>query len=699
MTQEAAKSGRGKMLRRAVALLCVAAAACFVYAYTAKYLAERPRFDEAAWTDANAVLVEVVGKDAVERGVVTIPKAKIAVPRRAFARTGLCPSTVITCEVLHGPCMMLFLDGPRSFIVRKSETCPFADPVALIDEEKARHIVSVLHYLEWLQAPTVTGAVSRNEGELYRSFSLDAANYGYATVSPEGKKLDTGAIALQLKGHLALAYVEGLFRRSEVRIATDADAIRALGKALLEHGLPPRNACDGLRMNYGIGFLTTYPDTSAIALLARAFKISQRGKADTWWKRLPLVSQFCAREKCEEYLSSADDAIRAETTLAGKPEGERAQTAFDAHPPNRGMPSWATWYLPTARPSDYAQLLASSLPSCDSTARREMISTYYRIWGKDVRVAQAGTRDTVVQTRFAANLQIFKLTRDPKALSACLACLGALYDPAKDVRYLLARYYGSLTQAYFDDPTLDQIPAAFLAVVNGAGDEQALAQYLQPVPEAMERILAVLLMAGGKENTGAAIRIASAYEIADLASPRGGYFSVHTDMYMGYPTMYAVQNARDPQTIERIIEFLQARSPKLSSGVCEALVRGLAERGETRLAPILAAALEEDRRSPTGRKCADQDKGYALMDFTDFLNRARMIVEMRNAADPIAYLSDTKARDLQLLQEATARFLEERYTTPQLQALLADERCGGFQSAICLAIMHQREKDTLAQWQ
>jgi len=700
MTQDATKSNRGKTLKRVAALLCIAAVGWFAYAYATRYLAERPQFDEAAWSDANAVLVEVVGKDAVERGVVAIPKAKIAVPKRSFALTGIQPQPLISREMIWGNFISVFLDGPRSYLTRKSKVCPQADCVALLDEEKARHIFAVLYYLEKLQAATVTGRVNAKDSYLNRRFHLNDANYlgTGAQLASDGTKVDTVLIAHQLKAHLALSYIDDLFRSGQVRVTDSADQIRALGKALVAHNLPPHSVFGALPAEDGVDFLTTYPDPSALTLLTRAQRMAERAHSDGWWKHAPLVGRFYGPGAYACYLDGAEFAIWAAKALGGRPENERAQIAFNAREANRKDSYGPTCYLERAQPSEFAKLLAAKYPSYDARTRADLMHTYYFCRGTDIRVAQAGVDDSDIQARFLANWYVFKATRDPKALSTCLACLVGLYDVTKSNQYLLERYYGPLTQAYFDDPTLGEIPTAFRSITNGVGDEQALAQYLQPAPGALERILAVLLMAGGKENTDAAMRIAGAFEISDFVLPNGGYFHIRGEPSIGYATMLAIQSAENPQIADSIIEFLKARSPKLSSGICEAFVTGLAERGDTRLMEILDAAMKEERSS-TGRKCVDRDTGSVLMDFADFLLRARMTVEMRNAADPIAYLSDTKTRDPALLQEAAARLLEERYTTVQLQALLADERCAGFRSAICLAIMHEREKGVLAQWQ
>jgi|GEM_PF-5777741 len=689
--QESSKVARSVTLKR-ILIVALVAPAVFIAAFWATRTPERPRFDENAWRDATAVLQQQVGKAAVEHGVFAIPKAEILVPERSFACV---PSSytwpLSTEQVLRGSTVVV-LDGPRSFLVSKSPVCPVADPVAKLDEQLARHIFGVLCYLELVEANGVTGFVDSRYSDW--TFHLNDANFDNpnSPLTSDGKPINTRLVTPQQKGRLATLYFDSLVEGGAVHFLEKPDDISALGKELIERGLPVRNICDAIRVNYGLGFLTSHPDQAALPLLKRVDRITQKSQQHSKWMRLPLIRRFFMDERFVSYLAMVSDTLWAAETLAGRSEAERIQLAFDARVAGGRQSFAAAFYLAPAHPFEYARLLAEHYPTCDAKSRAESIRNYYRSWGSDVQVAQAGADDADPVARFAANWQLFSTTKDPKYLLECVGCIKSLNsDPAVNAHQLRI-FYGRLAQAFFDDPTLVQVPEAFLGLLRAFPDNKSLNGFVLSKPAAAERISAVLLLAGGSENANAAMKIAGTFETLAAASPNDDYFHGTADSSIGLATLCAIANAKDPLVADTVLEFLDARKPGLDSSVCEPLIAGLAARGDSRLVGILEAALDAERRFPSTRPCRDPNVDYENITFRQFLSRALVTVEMRNAPDPIAYLGDSTGIDLGLMTQPVARFFADRYTTSELQAFLADDRCARIRTPLYLALCIQHDK-------
>jgi len=105
-----------------------------------------PRFHEAECNEAVGILKETIGAEAVERGIVTIPRRGVSLPYRGVA--GLHdwnPAGVNVYMVV----------GPENFVIRKSHqygTAPDVPEVWPLSDAEARSLFAAALYLEGAKA-------------------------------------------------------------------------------------------------------------------------------------------------------------------------------------------------------------------------------------------------------------------------------------------------------------------------------------------------------------------------------------------------------------------------------------------------------------------------------------------------------------------------------------------------------------------
>lgn len=571
-------------------------------------------------------------------------------------------------------------------------------PIAQLSENDARRICATVFYSDSTAAESMSGQYDVR----YSCCRLFVNDPDFPSGTLPSR--DTGSVLGQLRARTAARLLHSVMR-DKATFLSDSSALSSWAREALHRSVPPRTMAAALEADHAIEQLEMNPDAAALPLLRKAAATTTPSRFWDSLASLPLLKNVLASRKYGEWLGEADFAIWAAENLPGKSPELVPGLLRDLYGTPRTLGYFARKYLETNHPESAAAAIVASCQSLDASMRGSKLREYY-IWGRDPAVALAFAADADSLTRFHANLRLYDLTGDSKYVASLLSGLpplaGALspgvpskpgYATLSQTGALAVRTksapvspagvalaagtpntagptnscYRMLAEVYFRYPApeiADALRAALSALPNGpAGLESYTA----------EPLAAVLILARGRANFDAAIAIVDTCK----PMPNGD----------GLILRHAIKRCGDPEVIDALVELLSKRSPDFRGRLCEAVVEGLAARGDERILPLIEAALVQEASAPSSYKAEDSNAYGRAITIGDMLSRAALIVQMRTAADPLAFLLEMPDAEMAALSRPAAELLAERFTADQLRLLLSDRRYAFLRDAIYCALL------------
>lgn len=671
-----------------------------------------PRFYPDAYAEAVGVLKEEFGEGAVEKGIVSIPKAPISVPYRGQAMLSGLPQR----QMLY-----ISLTEKDAYIVVDPHPAPSNDVIhdfsaARLSPERARELWARFAYLE--AATGECDLVADTRDKLSREdYALKGTLYDYTwsrSNAAIGAMESTDSIVANTMGDLV---------RDRLRARAVADAAREYApllsdrpevvatalEAMIRASSPARNNADCTRIWCFVDAYAVHAEEKALPLL-KEIRSHRNGQWRTIAQGLPLVGAKLAQWHRVGYEGVPDVSsdIWAIELLRGKTEQERLKAFEEAAFPKEG---WGALYAAAqkAQPGTppFAALdrlfEAAGQVALRSPARwRDLLVEHYaEIPGYergryfldepgqmsgDERYVRLIASDPAMMKEVSGNgeplqvlamVRVYKATGDPAIPRALEQMARArMRSDAGTADFILGALVGLgvRDKAVVDAPRLaremlgqmrSRGAACYWCTVEGMATcrDSEYVPLLQELLSAPESVLGPEC-AGDERLTS---RQVAAWALASI-----GGDAAH-DVLLGY---------------------LESRAPENEWNVALASVEGLRQTGGARILPRLEAVLAREAANPT---IVIKQSNYGplrpeeWLRLEDWLRRAVATLTTRSAADPAAaYL----ALDVRNRGAMWGEDLSQVFTIDQLKALLADDRCKDARPTILRAVcLKAREMD------
>jgi len=695
-----------KWKRLVVLSIVLAIAALIAWRCVLSRLNSRPRFYADSWNDAVAALREEVGSSLVDAGFWSIP-------RQPLALAGPCATAVQSLtdkdvKEFKGMSFFVSLDGSRSMLagrVWSAEAAtkpPVRARVARLTESEARGVIAAFRYLGTITPRHDLGDSDSIERFL-RSGDFGAASYDTSPAPLAPSLSEDKSVLSAVRARAAARFAEKVVTIGRFQYLREDKDVSALALSTLGSCYPCKNRFSQETASNAIDLLEDYPAASAVKRLKW---IEKRRQGNNWldnlW-RIPVIgSLFSAGRSDSSFDVSADSALWTCENLSRKSAAQCVDILDGVAFAKTSGQNFSDCHFIQRWPLEFNNSLKKHWSSLDGDEIRNYLRCMNLCGLPTPEIAQlaAGSQEGV--TRARGNLMLYDLAGSGEYLARCLKDLPLWNDLRAvdpDTRRDWQPVYEGAALAYMRNKTLSEIPAALSAGIDKLRPQDLVWNAVSE--QLSDEVVAALVTAGGRPCADALANVFRCWTANELdsANEMGIYRSSHDEPidFLGDTTKRALAESRDPMVADVLLAYIESTSPAPEPRLRNAFVYALAMQGDRRLAAVLAkrskpAAARESEEAVS----SDFEATHEPRPGQPAADTSLAILDLRNAADPLAFLLERSSQGLIRMSDAAGFTLSDKYPAAELEKLLLDERFAKLAGPLYLALCRKREMENAA---
>jgi len=673
----------------------------FAFYLLPRYSATRPRFDEAAYNEAVALLKEEVGA-AADAGVITIPRVPVACPYYGeLFVVGFDPDrdSGIFLDFRGGETRLILHTGIPNEPGRPPEA-----RMARLERDQARRIWDTLYYLSEIEERSdwrVLSMAGVAEMKLAdRTWPKGRVSWCF------GGRGNWSLFEADAGGRAVGRYVRSLLASNAFAWTGDRGEIEAAFIDTLRRTLSSRDEDEPHWVNDGwMRHAESYLLSFASAK-ARPFFMAQYRKSmgfGGWLERAPLVGRFF---RPSENAFGTGYPWVFDTLSRMSPEEQLAtvsSTAFDPKNPYKGDKSAAMWFLCRHWPQEYRRLCIERFKQLGIKGGWEYLGYYKEACPGDTTLADIISRDSGIDDDPQAFVELYRLTSRHEFIDRLMQ-----YALRSSEGYVAPRYpdatTGTLNLYFLKSPIKSpfDVAAVQLGRIYSADRSQT------DIPEFLFKharlakaasFIGVLAGRGSPEDRQFLVSVAL-NEIPEFAAlPPDAVRDLRLGAilpFINWPWSNK-SGLMDEAVAERFVRYLEPRPEPAAdeSLYVNDMIAALAGVKSQRALDFVEKICAEDDSTPEGAARASYVSTYKISRQESApLYKSLMSLRVRCAASPIDALLALKAPSLALRDGEVVRALADEYSEGDLESFLAESEYESIRGLVYSALVAKREAET-----